>query len=89
MNPPRRAMIRLGMGSSALLASGQTVPLFLAWSARAMAGNGASAKGRILGVEQLDGGNDGLNYRRPMPRRPILIWTALIRTAVSSRSTHT
>ena len=61
MNPTRREMLRLGLGSSALLACGPTVPLFLARSASAMADGGAGAKGRILVVVQLDGGNDGLN----------------------------
>ena len=37
MHPTRREMLRLGLGSSALLACGPTVPLFLARSANAMA----------------------------------------------------
>jgi uncharacterized protein (DUF1501 family) len=62
MHPTRREMIRLGLGSSALLACGQAVPLFLARSAAALAeGTSPDAKGRILVVVQLDGGNDGLN----------------------------
>ncbi len=64
MHPTRREMIRLGLGSSALLACGPTVPLFLARSANALADDrpsGPNAKGRILVVVQLDGGNDGLN----------------------------
>jgi hypothetical protein len=65
----------MGLGSSALLACGPTVPLFLARSANAAAQ--AKAKGRILVVVQLDGGNDGLNtvvpynddeYRKQRPR---------------------
>lgn len=63
-NTTRREMIRLGLGSSALLACGPTVPAFLARSANAMADDPAGAsmiKGRILVVVQLDGGNDGLN----------------------------
>src|SRR5262249_33987975 len=59
MHPTRREMLRLGLGSSALLACGPTVPMFLARSANAMAE--ARAKDRILVVVQLDGGNDGLN----------------------------
>jgi uncharacterized protein (DUF1501 family) len=75
----RREILRLGLGSSTLLACGATVPTFLAGSARALADQPASTtKGRILVVVQLDGGNDGLNtvvphrddeYRR---RRPTL-----------------
>ena len=75
MHPTRREMLRLGLGSSALLACGPTVPLFLARSASAM--TEAKAKDRILVVVQLDGGNDGLNtvipyrddeYRKRRPR---------------------
>ncbi len=61
MHPTRREMMKLGLGTSALLASGQTIPLFLARSANALAGDRPAAKGRILVVVQLDGGNDGLN----------------------------
>ena len=62
MHPTRREMIRLGLGSSTLLACGQAVPLFLARSAAAIADDKqAAARGRILVVVQLDGGNDGLN----------------------------
>jgi uncharacterized protein (DUF1501 family) len=80
MHPTRREMLRLGLGSSALLASGPSVPMFLARSANAMAGDQAAeanTKGRILVVVQLDGGNDGLNtvvpyrddeYRKQRPR---------------------
>ena len=80
MHPTRREMLRLGLGSSALLACGSTVPVFLARSANAMAGDQGAApktKGRILVVVQLDGGNDGLNtvvpyrddeYRKQRPR---------------------
>jgi uncharacterized protein (DUF1501 family) len=81
MHPTRREMLRLGLGSSALLACGPTVPLFLARSADAMtAGDGPGAKGRVLVVVQLDGGNDGLNtvvpyrddeYRKRRPRLAI------------------
>src|SRR5262245_5950291 len=65
-------MLRLGLGSSTLLACGATVPTFLARTAAPPA-----EKGRILVVVQLDGGNDGLNtvvpydddeYRRRRPR---------------------
>lgn len=78
MNATRRELLRLGLGSSTLLACGATVPGFLARSALALAGDaGASAGGRILVVLQLDGGNDGLNtvvpyrdehYRRHRPK---------------------
>ena len=78
----RREMLRLGLGSSTLLACGSTVPMFLARSATAMADDRpadakANPKGRILVVVQLDGGNDGLNtvvpyrddeYRKRRPR---------------------
>ncbi len=74
-------MFRLGLGSSALLACGPTVPVFLARSAKALADDRpASSKGRILVVVQLDGGNDGLNtvvpyrddeYRKQRPRLAI------------------
>jgi uncharacterized protein (DUF1501 family) len=73
-------MLRLGLGSSALLACGPTVPLFLARSASAMIDDRAGAKGRILVVVQLDGGNDGLNtvvpykddeYRKRRPKLAI------------------
>jgi len=80
MDPTRREMLRLGLGSSALLTCGPTVPLFLAHSAKALADVKPSAKGRILVVVQLDGGNDGLNmvvpyrddeYRKRRPKLAI------------------
>jgi uncharacterized protein (DUF1501 family) len=80
MHPTRREMLRLGLGSSALLACGPTVPLFLTRSASALADDRPSAKGRILVVVQLDGGNDGLNtvvpyrddeYRKRRPKLAI------------------
>jgi uncharacterized protein (DUF1501 family) len=62
MHPTRREIIRLGLGSSVLLACGGAVPFFLARTARSLAGESTSApEGRILVVVQLDGGNDGLN----------------------------
>jgi uncharacterized protein (DUF1501 family) len=62
MHPTRRDFMHLGLGSSALLACGATVPSFLANSASVLASSQASAaKGNILVVVQLDGGNDGLN----------------------------
>jgi uncharacterized protein (DUF1501 family) len=77
MNPTRRDFMRLGLGGSALLACGATVPTFLARSAAALADGPAPPGGRVLVVLQLDGGNDGLNtvvphrddvYRRLRPR---------------------
>jgi uncharacterized protein (DUF1501 family) len=60
MNLSRRELMRLS--ASSLLACGAGVPLFLARTARAVAGEpGAKSKGRVLVVVQLDGGNDGLN----------------------------
>ena len=80
MHPTRREMLRLGLGSSALLSCGPTVPMFLAHSATALADVKPSAKGRVLVVVQLDGGNDGLNtvvpyqddeYRKRRPKLAI------------------
>jgi uncharacterized protein (DUF1501 family) len=81
MHFTRREILRLGLGSSTLLACGATVPMFLARSASALQEKPAGApKGRILVVLQLDGGNDGLNtvvpycdddYRRRRPRLQI------------------
>src|SRR5262249_22237586 len=77
MQPNRRDFLRLGLGGSALLTCGATVPTFLARSARALADGPARPQGRVLVVVQLDGGNDGLNtvvphrddgYRRHRPR---------------------
>jgi uncharacterized protein (DUF1501 family) len=62
MDPTRREFLRLGLGSSALLACGTTVPSFLANSAAVLgAQKGKNSKGNVLVVLQLDGGNDGLN----------------------------
>src|SRR6516225_786210 len=76
MNLSRRDLLRLS--ASSLVACGAGVPLFLARTARAVAGEpGAKAKGRVLIIVQLDGGNDGLNtvvpykdddYRKARPR---------------------
>jgi uncharacterized protein (DUF1501 family) len=75
-NLSRRDVLRLGAAS--LLASGTSVPLFLARTAHAVAAEpGSRSKGRVLVVVQLDGGNDGLNtvvpykddaYRKARPR---------------------
>src|SRR6266852_3682237 len=76
MNLSRRDLLRLG--TSSLLACGAGVPLFLARTARTIAAEpDAKAKGRVLVVVQLDGGNDGLNtivpfkdddYRKARPK---------------------
>jgi uncharacterized protein (DUF1501 family) len=75
MQPNRRDFLRLGLGSSTLLACGGSVPLFLARSARAA--ESRANTNNILVVVQLDGGNDGLNtivpysddeYRKARPR---------------------
>lgn len=63
MDLNRRDLLRLGLGTSALMATGATVPTFLARSA--LAADAARADGRILVVVQLDGGNDGLNTLAP------------------------
>jgi uncharacterized protein (DUF1501 family) len=66
MQPTRRDFLRLGLGSTTLLACGATVPTFLANAANALAAApGRDGKGRILVVLQLDGGNDGLNTVAP------------------------
>src|SRR5262249_34437711 len=72
----RRDLLRLG--ASSLVACGAGVPLFLARTARAVADEPAArARGNVLVVVQLDGGNDGLNtvvpfadddYRNARPR---------------------
>ena len=62
MNATRREFLRLGLGSSALLACGTTVPTFLANAANLLAAQPAKGDpGNVLVVVQLDGGNDGLN----------------------------
>lgn len=78
MQPTRREMLRLGLGASALLACGTSVPTFLARSASVMAADGApSNKENVLVVLELAGGNDGLNtivpykddeYRKHRPK---------------------
>jgi uncharacterized protein (DUF1501 family) len=78
MHPTRREFLRLGLGSSTLLACGTSVPTFLARSASALAAAGGStSKKNILVVLELNGGNDGLNtvvpyaedeYRKRRPK---------------------
>jgi uncharacterized protein (DUF1501 family) len=65
MQPTRRDLLRLGLGSSTLLACGASVPTFLARSAAALAAAPNAARGNVLVVVQLDGGNDGLNTVAP------------------------
>jgi uncharacterized protein (DUF1501 family) len=66
MHPTRREFLRLGLGTSTLLACGSTVPTFLAHAAHALAdGPAKDTGGRVLVVLQLDGGNDGLNTVAP------------------------
>jgi uncharacterized protein (DUF1501 family) len=66
--------------TSALVACGGSVPLFLARSARALSDGPRDNRGRVLVVVQLDGGNDGLNtvvpyadpdYRKHRPKLQI------------------
>jgi uncharacterized protein (DUF1501 family) len=59
MHPTRRDMLRLGLGSAALLASGNNVPVFLARTAAIEPDR--NNKGKVLVVVELSGGNDGLN----------------------------
>src|SRR5438105_6279340 len=62
MHPTRRDFLRLGLGTSTLLACGPSVPTFLARSAFALAApSGTANKDNILVVLELNGGNDGLN----------------------------
>lgn len=78
MHPTRREFLRLGLGSSTLLACGASVPTFLASSALALAASSDSTpKNNILVVLELNGGNDGLNtvvsyaddeYRKRRPK---------------------
>src|SRR5947209_18935697 len=78
MKQTRREFLRLGLGSSTLLACGATVPAFVARSASALAADPArAARERVLVVLELNGGNDGLNtvvpyvddaYRQHRPR---------------------
>jgi uncharacterized protein (DUF1501 family) len=57
----RRQFLRATLGSSALVSLGLDVPLFVARSAEAAAGQRGRAKGNVLVIVQLSGGNDGLN----------------------------
>jgi uncharacterized protein (DUF1501 family) len=77
MHRTRRDFLRLGVGTSTLLACGGTVPTFLARSATALADSFGQTEGRVLVVVQLNGGNDGLNtvvpyrdddYRKHRPK---------------------
>jgi len=66
MHPTRRDFLRLGLGTSTLLACGATVPTFLANAANALAATPVKdSAGRVLVVLELDGGNDGLNTVAP------------------------
>jgi uncharacterized protein (DUF1501 family) len=61
MKPTRRDFLRMGLGSSTLLALGPGVPPFWARSVTALASGPPDVRGRVLVVLQLSGGNDGLN----------------------------
>jgi uncharacterized protein (DUF1501 family) len=76
MQPTRRDFLRRSLGSATLLATGASVPAFLARSASVLADE-AKATGRVLVVLELTGGNDGLNtvvpykdddYRKHRPK---------------------
>src|SRR5437899_2931869 len=78
MHPTRRDFLRLGLGTSSLLACGTSVPAFLARSASSLAtAPGTANKDNVLVVLELNGGNDGLNtvipyrddeYRKHRPK---------------------
>jgi uncharacterized protein (DUF1501 family) len=77
MDRSRRDFLKLGLGTSTLLACGGSEPGFLARSAATLAAEAKPGTGNVLVVVQLDGGNDGLNtvvsykdddYRKHRPR---------------------
>jgi uncharacterized protein (DUF1501 family) len=77
MTPTRRDFLRMGFGSSALLALGAAAPRVWADCAAHAHAKQQPAGGRVLVVLELSGGNDGLNtvipyrdddYRRHRPR---------------------
>ena len=75
MHPTRREMLRLGLGSSALLACGPTVPLFLARSANALADDRPAREGPHPGRgparrRQRRSEHRGAVSRRRVPQAP-------------------
>jgi uncharacterized protein (DUF1501 family) len=60
LHTTRRRFLQATLGSSALVSLGLDVPLFVARTARAAAGQQRS-QGNVLVIVQLSGGNDGLN----------------------------
>ncbi len=71
MHPTRREMLRLGLGSSALLACGPTVPLFLARSASALADDEAVGEGPHPGRRPARRRQRRAEYRGALSRRRV------------------
>jgi uncharacterized protein (DUF1501 family) len=87
MRLTRRDWLRLGLGSPAVLACGHAVPGFLAHSAVAVVAGDGAARGRILVVVELDGGNDGLNT--VVPYRDEVYYRSRLRLNVPAKSVIT
>ena len=84
MRLTRRDWLRLGFGSPAVLACGGAVPEFLAHSAAGVAAGDGAARGHILVVVELEGGNDGLNT--VIPFRDDIYYRSRPRLSVPAKS---